>query len=105
VKPALENIKKYARIYPLSEAGKPHEPVQNKNGSYVQLNTIPPSTYLFYEYLNNVVQAEPAGSYGPELKRRVGFRFARTFQVSGWQARAGILRQALGVSPGMQLIL
>ncbi len=67
VKPALENIKKFARIYPLSEAGKLHATVQNKNGSYVQLNTIPPSTYLFYEYLNEVVQAEPAGSYGPEL--------------------------------------
>jgi len=67
VKPALANIKKYARIYPLSEAGKTHEPVQNKNGSFVQLSTIPPNTYIFYEYLNEVVQAEPAGSFGPEV--------------------------------------
>ena len=67
VKPALENIKKYARIYPLSEAGKAHAPVPNKNGSYVQLNTIPPNTYLFWEYLNEVVQEEPAVSYGLEL--------------------------------------
>ncbi|ART82113.1 hypothetical protein CBP31_05300 [Oceanisphaera profunda] len=71
VKPALENIKKYARIYPLSEAGKTHATVQNKNGSYVQLNTIPPSTYVFYEYLNEIVQAEPAGSFGPELTGQI----------------------------------
>jgi hypothetical protein len=71
VKPALENIEKYARIYPLSEAGKPHATVQNKNGSYVQLNTIPPSTYRFYEDLNKVVQSEPAGSFGPELTGQI----------------------------------
>jgi len=67
VTPALENIKKYAHIYPLSEAGKPHAELKNKNGSYVQINTIPPNTYLFWEYLNQLVQEEPAGSYGPEL--------------------------------------
>ena len=67
VKPALESVKKNAHIYLLSEADQPRKELQNKNGSYVQLNTIPPNTYVFYEYLNEVVQAEPAGSFGPEV--------------------------------------
>ena len=56
IKPALENQTKNARIYPLSEAGNPPKSVQITNGSYKEINTIPPSTYLFWEYLNNVVQ-------------------------------------------------
>ena len=67
VKPVLDNIKKYARIYPLSEAANPPTSVQNTNGSHVQLNTVPPNNDLFWTYLNEVVQAEPAGSFGPEL--------------------------------------
>ena len=67
VKPALDNLKKYARIYPLSQADNPPTSVQNKNGSYVQLNTIPPSNDLFWQYLNEVVQQEPAGFAGPEV--------------------------------------
>ncbi len=67
VKPALENIKKYARIYPLSEADNPPTTVQNMNGSYKEINTIPPSNDLFWDYLNDVIQSEPAGFAGPEL--------------------------------------
>ena len=67
VQPALESMRKHARIYPLSDAGTDHGEVQNKNGSFVQLTTIPPNTYLFWEYLNELVQSEPAGSYGPEV--------------------------------------
>ncbi len=67
VKPALENLKKYARIYPLSQADNPPKSVQNKNGSHVQLNTVPPSNDLFWTYLNEVVQKEPAGFAGPEI--------------------------------------
>ncbi len=78
VQPALDNIKKYARIYPLTEAGKKHDAVKNKNGSFVQLNTIPPNTYLFWEYLNELVQDEPAGSFGP--------------QVTGQMAAIGIVK-------------
>ena len=71
VKPALASMRKYTRIYPLSEAGKPHTSIQNKNGSYLQLNTIPPNTYVFYEYLNQVIQKEPAGFAGPELTGQI----------------------------------
>jgi hypothetical protein len=60
-------MKKHTRIYPLSEAANPPKSVQNKNGSYVQLNTIAPNTYLYWEYLNNLVQKEPVGLMGPEI--------------------------------------
>jgi hypothetical protein len=60
-------MKKNTRIYPLSQADNPPATVQNKNGSYVQLNTVPPSNDLFWKYLNEVVQAEPAGFAGPEI--------------------------------------
>ena len=71
VKPALDNLKKYARIYPLSQADTPPTSVQNKNGSYVQLNTIPPNNDLFWQYLNEVVQQEPAGFMGPEITGQI----------------------------------
>jgi hypothetical protein len=67
IKPALESIRKHTRIYPLSEAGKEHAEVPNKNGSMLQLNTVPPNTYLFWEYLNGQVQDEPVGLMGPEI--------------------------------------
>ncbi len=67
IQPALDNIRKHVRIYPLSEAGEKHEEVQNLNGSFKQANTIPPSNDLFWEYLNNLVQEEPEGSAGVEI--------------------------------------
>ncbi len=67
IKPALKNLKKFTRIYPLSEAGNPPTSVKNKNGSYVEINTVPPGDYLFWTYLNEVVQSEPAGFAGPEI--------------------------------------
>ena len=67
IKPALENIKKHMRLYPLSEAGKDHKPLVNINGSFKEINTIVPNTFVFWEYLNNLVQEEPAGVAGAEI--------------------------------------
>ena len=67
IQPALENIKKYARIYPLSEANKEHKEIPSMNGSFNEVNTIPPNTYVYWEYLNDLIQEEPAGVAGPEL--------------------------------------
>ena len=50
IKPALENIKKYMRLYPLSEADKPHKELVNINGSFKDINTISPNNFLFWEY-------------------------------------------------------
>ncbi|HJW28554.1 MAG TPA: DUF1254 domain-containing protein, partial [Saprospiraceae bacterium] len=60
-KPAIANLKKYAKVYPLSQAENP--PANNfVNVSGMNLCTIAPSGYKFWEYLNEVVQGEPIES-------------------------------------------
>lgn len=67
IKPALDNVRKYARLYPLSEAGKEHGEIKSINASFNKITTIPPNTFLYWEYLNNLVQEEPAGAAGVEI--------------------------------------
>jgi len=67
IQPALDNLRKHVRIYPLSEADKKHDEIPNLNGSFGAINTIPPNNYLYWEYLNNLVQEESTGSAGAEI--------------------------------------
>jgi hypothetical protein len=62
--PAIENIKKTARIYPLSQAANPPT---NKfvNVSNEAFSTLAPADYKFWEYLNDVVQNSPVESLDP----------------------------------------
>jgi hypothetical protein len=61
-KPAIENMKKYARVYPLSQAD--HPPANNfVNASGKEISTLVPSDYRFWEDLNEVVQGEPSESF------------------------------------------
>jgi hypothetical protein len=71
VKPALDSMRAHSRLYPLSEAGKEHGPIPNRNGSMVQINTIMPNTYQYWEFLNDLVQSEPVGVMGPELAGQI----------------------------------
>jgi hypothetical protein len=84
-KPVVEQIKKTLKVYPykaggygtpVSEflAGKtklgpitPPPPTVFHEGTGVVMNTIPPNDYSYYEWLNEVVQQEPATSLDPEL--------------------------------------
>jgi len=84
-KPGTELIKKFTKVYPY-EAGGIGTPVADFLAGTAKLakistppptkynelsgkviNTIPPSDWTFYEYLNEVVQYEPATSLDPEL--------------------------------------
>lgn len=61
-KPELEIMKKYARIYPLSQVDNP--PANNfVNISGKSFSAIAPTDFSFWEYLNEVVQREPTGSF------------------------------------------
>jgi len=61
-KAAIESLKKIARVYLLSQAGNP--PANNfLNVSGKEFNTIAPSDYGFWEYLNEVVQGQPTESF------------------------------------------
>jgi hypothetical protein len=63
-KPGVAMVKKYTRIYPLSQAANP--PALNfVNVSDREFCTVAPADYTFWEYLNQVVQEEPTDSVDP----------------------------------------
>jgi hypothetical protein len=61
-KPGVEETKKYAKIYPLADAGKPAPPLTFANLSGKPFNMENPADYRFWELLDEVVQEEPADS-------------------------------------------
>ena len=63
-KPGVDRVKKFTKIYPLSQAANP--PTLNfVNVSGRDFNTDGPADYPFWEYLNQVVQEEPTESVDP----------------------------------------
>lgn len=65
-KPAADAIRKVARVYPLSEAGRSHPP-KFVGLSGRDFNTIHANDFSFYSELNEIVQEEPEGAYGPDM--------------------------------------
>ncbi|MCH9640096.1 MAG: DUF1254 domain-containing protein [Actinomycetia bacterium] len=83
--PTVATIKSHLKIYPytpgrygtsiatLLEGGplpaKPAEikPVNFVEGTGLEINTVPPSDYTYYEMLNEVVQEQPSGTLSPEI--------------------------------------
>jgi hypothetical protein len=60
-KPGVDMVKKFMKIYPLSQAANP--PALNfVNVSGRDFCTVAPADYAFWEYLNQVVQEEPTES-------------------------------------------
>jgi hypothetical protein len=84
-KPAAETIRKFTKVYPYEAGGygtpiaeflagkaklgrvTPPPPTVFHEGSGKVMNTVPPNDWTFYEFLNEVVQQEPATSLDPEL--------------------------------------
>ncbi|WP_217358492.1 DUF1254 domain-containing protein [Ruegeria atlantica] len=64
---AVNNITSNLKIYPLSEADNPPE-TEFTDVSGKSYNTLPPTDFSFFEQLNQVIQEEPLGSLGPELR-------------------------------------
>ncbi len=63
-KPGVDRVKKFTKIYPLSQAANP--PALNfVNVSGRDFCTDAPADYPFWEYLNQVVQEEPTESIDP----------------------------------------
>ncbi|MGZ2383953.1 hypothetical protein ACVIDN_005377 [Rhizobium brockwellii] len=63
---AVENTRKFAKVYPLSEAGDP-PPMKIVNVSGKEFNTIHANNFHFYEEVNDIVQYEPNEAYHPEV--------------------------------------
>ena len=100
-KPAVDAIESHMRVYPLSEAGKPHT-AKFVDLSGREMNTIPPNTFKFYEELNEVVQEEPEDSYGPdmmELLNAVGIVKGKPFAPD--QRMRKILTDAVAIGNGI----
>ncbi|MBW2172326.1 MAG: DUF1254 domain-containing protein [Deltaproteobacteria bacterium] len=64
-KPAVESIKKHARIYPLAQAKNPPEQ-KFVNLSGLEYNTIHANNFKFYEEVAQVIQEEPTEAGDPE---------------------------------------
>ena len=63
-KPGVDLVKKFTKIYPLSEASNPPTP-HFVNVSGKAFNTVAPADYSFWEDLNQVVQSEPTDPIDP----------------------------------------
>lgn len=65
-KPGVDIVKKYLRVYPLAEAANPPE-MKLFDFSGNAWNTIPPTDFSSYEFLNRVIQDEPNGALNPDM--------------------------------------
>lgn len=63
-KPGVELVKKFTKVYPLSQVGNP-PPMKFIDMSGKPFNTVAPADYTFWELLNQVVQEEPSDSLDP----------------------------------------
>ncbi|MBP1748658.1 MAG: hypothetical protein H6Q52_1197 [Deltaproteobacteria bacterium] len=63
-KPGVDRVKKFTKIYPLSQAANPPK-LTFVNVSGRDFCTDAPADYPFWEYLNQVVQEEPTESVDP----------------------------------------
>jgi hypothetical protein len=63
-KPGVDMVKKFTKIYPLTEAANPPA-LKFVNVSGRDFSTDAPADYPFWEYLNQVVQEEPTDSVDP----------------------------------------
>ena len=62
--PGVEAVKKFTKIYPLSEAGNPSA-VKFVDVTGKAFNTLGPADFSFWDSLNEVVQAEPSEGMDP----------------------------------------
>jgi hypothetical protein len=64
-KPGVEAVKKNLRVYPLAKAAEP--PKMNiLDFSGKAFNTINPTDFSFFEFLNHVIQEEPSDAIDPD---------------------------------------
>jgi hypothetical protein len=61
-KPGVDLVKKFTKIYPLSDAGKPAPALNFVDMSAKPFNTVAPADYRFWQMLDEVVQQEPTHS-------------------------------------------
>jgi hypothetical protein len=94
---AVENTKKFAKVYPLSQAKNP-PPMKFVNVSGKAFNTIHANDFHFYEEVNHIVQEEPNEALNPEtlgLLASIGIEKGKPFAPDARMKK--ILTEAAGV--------
>ena len=66
IKAASENIRNNLKVYPLAQKDNPPA-MEFINGSGMEINTVLPNDFSFFENVHAVIQEEPAGFLGPEI--------------------------------------
>lgn len=64
--PGVASLKAHLRVYPLSQASAP-APTGFVNLSGRVMNTVHANNIKFYDEVNQIIQEEPAGAYGPDM--------------------------------------
>jgi len=81
-KPAAESIRQNMRVYPWSQAAaRPASKFVGLSGR--EMNTVHSNDIKFYDEINQIVQEEPAGSYGPDMTgifKAIGIEKGKPFQ-------------------------
>jgi len=67
IKAASDNIRNNLKVYPLAKKDNPPQ-MEFINTSSKTFNTVLPNDYSFYEKLHALIQEEPDGYLGPEVK-------------------------------------
>ncbi len=96
-RPAVENTKTFARVYPLAQAANPPA-MKFVNVSGVPFNTIHANDFTFFEEIDHLVQEEPAAALNPEtlgLLAAIGIEKGKPFAPDARMKR--ILSEAAAV--------
>ncbi|SDP27785.1 Uncharacterized conserved protein [Ralstonia sp. 25mfcol4.1] len=65
-RPGVASLKAGLRVYRLADAARPPE-TKFINLSGKVMNTVHANDFSFYEEVNQIIQEEPAGAYGPDM--------------------------------------
>jgi hypothetical protein len=96
-RPAVENTKRFAKVYPLAQAANPPA-MKFVDVSGVPFNTIHANDFSFFEEIDHLVQEEPAAALNPEtlgLLAAIGIEKGKPFAPDARMKR--ILTEAAAV--------
>ncbi|WP_246216357.1 DUF1254 domain-containing protein [Paraburkholderia agricolaris] len=80
-RPAADSIKAHLRVYPYAQKDNP-PPTHFVNASGMVMNTVHANDVTFYDEVNQIIQEEPAGAYGPDMTgifRSIGIEKGKPF--------------------------
>ncbi|AJP57562.2 hypothetical protein UC34_12215 [Pandoraea vervacti] len=96
-KPGVDALKRGLKVYRLSEASSP-PPTKFVNLSGRVMNTVHANNFKFFEEVNQIIQEEPAGVYGPDMTgifASIGLQKGKPFAPD--DRMRGILTDAVAV--------